>query len=99
MVRCLLPKYSRDRFTSQGGSFDGPSSIRTMTGYRGYGLSKYEKMLDEAGDWLNSYQDSDFLFVQLQDASNFFQLPVEITDMSDIEGGTALTLDVYASNH
>jgi hypothetical protein len=36
--------------------------------------------------------------VQLQDASNFFQLPVEITDTSNIDGGTALTLDVYSSN-
>jgi hypothetical protein len=98
MVRYLLPKYSRGRFTSQGGSFDGPSSIRTMTGYRGYGLSKYEKVLDEAGDWLKAFQDDDFLFVQLQDASNFFQLPVEINDTSDIDGGTSLTLDVYSSN-
>jgi hypothetical protein len=86
------------RFIFQGGSFDDPSLIRTMTGYRGYGLSKYEKVLDEAGDWLKAYQDDDFLFVQLQDASNFFQLPVEITDSSDIEKGTALTLDVYSSN-
>jgi hypothetical protein len=86
------------QFTFQGGSFDEPSLIRTMTGYRGYGLSKYEKVLDEVGDWLKAYQRNDFLFVQLQDASNFFQLPVEITDTSDIDGGTALTLDVYSSN-
>jgi hypothetical protein len=86
------------RFTFQGGSFDEPSLIRMMTGYRGYGLSKYEKVLDEVGDWLKAYQDGDFLFVQLQDASNFFQLPVEITDTSVIDGGTALTLDVYSSN-
>jgi len=86
------------RFTFQGGSFDEPSLIRTMTGYRGYGLSKYERVLDEAGDWLKAYQDEDSLFVQLQDASNFFQLPVEITDTSSIDGGTALTLDVYSSN-
>jgi hypothetical protein len=31
-------------------------------------------------------------------ASNFFQLPVEITDTSSIDGGTELTLDVYSSN-
>jgi hypothetical protein len=49
-----------------GGSFDEPSLIRTMTGYRGYGLSKYEKVPDEAGDWLKAYQDDDSLFVQLQ---------------------------------
>jgi hypothetical protein len=55
-------------------------------------------VLDEVGDWQKAYQDSDFLFVQLQDASNFFQLPVEITDTSDIEAGTALTLDVYSSH-
>jgi hypothetical protein len=58
-------------------------------GYRGYGLSKYEKVLDEVGDWLKAFQGDDFLFVQLQDASNFFQLPVEITDTASIEGGTA----------
>jgi hypothetical protein len=86
------------RFTFQGGSFDEPLLIRTMAGYRGYGLSKYEKVLNEVGDWLKAYQDGDFLFVQLQDASNFFQLPVEITDTSNIDGGTALTLDVYSSN-
>jgi hypothetical protein len=86
------------RFTFQGGSFDEPSLIRTMAGYRGYGLSKYEKVLDEAGDWLKAYQDADFLFVQLQDASNFFQLPIEITGTSSIDEGTELTLDVYSSN-
>jgi hypothetical protein len=48
----------------QVGVFDQPSLIRTMAGYRGYGLSKYEKVLDEAGDWLKAYQDDDFLFVQ-----------------------------------
>jgi hypothetical protein len=48
-----------------------------MTGYRGYGLSRVEKMLDEVGDWLKAYQQDDFLFVQLQDASNFFQLPLK----------------------
>jgi hypothetical protein len=86
------------RFTFQGGSFDEPSLIRAMAGYRGYGLSKYEKVLDEVGDWLKAYQDNDFLFVQLQDASNFFQLPVEITGSASIDGGTELTLDVYCSN-
>jgi hypothetical protein len=86
------------RFTFQGGSFDEPSLVRAMTEYRDYGLSKNEKMLDEAGDWLKAYQDDDSLFVQLQDASNFFQLPVEITDTSGIDGGTELTLDVYSSN-
>jgi hypothetical protein len=45
------------RLTFQGGSFDEPSLTRTMTGYRGFGLSKYEKVLDEAGDWLKAYQD------------------------------------------
>jgi hypothetical protein len=86
------------RFTFQGGSFDDPALIRTMAGYRGNGLSKYEKVLDEVGDWLKAFQDDDFPFVQLQDASNFFQLPVEVTDTSNIDGGTALTLDVYSSN-
>jgi len=55
-------------------------------------------VLDEVGDWLKVFQDDDFLFVQLQDASNFFQLPVDITDTASIEGGTGLTLDVYSSN-
>jgi hypothetical protein len=55
-------------------------------------------MLDEVGDRLKAYQQDDFLFVQLQDASNFFQLPVEITGTEPISGGTALTLDVYSSN-
>jgi hypothetical protein len=86
------------RFTFQGDSFDEPSLIRTMTGYRRYGLSKYEKVLDEVGDWLKAYQEDDFLFVPLQDASNFFQLPVEITGTEPISGGTALSLDVYSSN-
>jgi hypothetical protein len=55
-------------------------------------------VLDEVGDWPKAFQDDDFLFVYLQDASNFFQLPVEITDTSSIDGGTALTLDVYSSD-
>jgi hypothetical protein len=33
-----------------------------------------------------------------QDASNFFQLPVEISGTSSIDGGKELTLDVYSSN-
>jgi hypothetical protein len=55
-------------------------------------------VLDEVGDWLKAFQDDDFLFVQLQDASKVFQLPVEITHTASIERGTALTLDVYSSN-
>jgi hypothetical protein len=79
------------------GAFDDPSLIRTMAGYRGYGLSKYEPVLDELGDWLKAYQDNDFLYVQLQDSSNFFQLPVEVTAKQSISGGGSLTLDVYSS--
>lgn len=55
-------------------------------------------MLEEAGDWLKAFQDTDFLFVRLQDSSNFFQLPIEVTATETITGGTALTLDVYSSN-
>jgi hypothetical protein len=69
-----------------------------MMAYRGYGRSKYENVLDEAGDWLKAYHDGQFLVVQLQDSSNFFQLPVEITNAASIIGGTEVTLDVYSSN-
>jgi len=86
------------RFTFQGGSFDEPSLIRVMSGYRGYGLSKYEPVLDNVGDWLKAYQDNDFLYVQLRDSSNFFQIPVEVTQSDPIVGGTVVWLDVYSSN-
>jgi hypothetical protein len=85
-------------FTFQGGSFEDKSRIRTMTAYRGYGLSKYEAVLEEAADWLKAYQDNDFLYVQLQDSSNFFQLPIEVTDTDTTAGGTSVTLEVYSSN-
>jgi hypothetical protein len=62
-------------FSAPGGSFDRKDLVTTITGYRGYGLAKYKKVLNEAGDWLKAYQDADHLYVQLQDASNFFQLP------------------------
>lgn len=48
--------------------------------------------------WLLAYQEDDQLFVQLQDSSNFFQLPMEVQEKQAIGGGTKLTVDVYSSN-
>lgn len=93
-LRCIRRGLSR----SDDGLFENRSLIRATIQFRGYSLSKYEKILDEASDWLKAYQDDEFLFVQLQDSSNFFQLPIEVKEEVDITGGTALSVDVYSSN-
>jgi hypothetical protein len=84
-------------FTAPGSSFDRKDLVTAIANYRGYGLAKYKKVLNEAGDWLKAYQDADHLYVQLQDASNFFQLPVAVTGRQSITGGTEFTFDVYSS--
>jgi hypothetical protein len=81
--------------------FSSPTSIRSMTGFQGYGASKFKPLLEGLAEegWLHTYEDDDFVFVELQKAENFYQLPVKIKSVKDITGGVEATADVFSDEN
>jgi hypothetical protein len=82
-------------------AFNGPQLVKSMSGYSGYGASKFKpafKTLDD-GDWLNVWQDSDFVYVQLRESSNFHQLPVAIQEVHAVTGGHEVLVNVYSDKN
>ena len=79
-------------------AFNSPELVKTIAGYSGYGASKFKpifKTLD-SGDWLNVWQDADFVYVQLRESPNFHQLPVEIKEVQAITGGHEVLVKVFS---
>lgn len=84
--------------THDGGtSFESPELIRAMSGYQGYGATKFNPIFKtiQAEEWPSAYQDDTYLYVSLLKAENFYQLPVTVTDVKAITGGHEATVDVY----
>src|SRR5581483_107504 len=63
-----------------GGSieFDEPATVHSMNGYGGYGASKFKTLLKSISNdgWLETYEDTQFVYINLRRADNFYQLPV-----------------------
>jgi hypothetical protein len=87
------------KFTAQGTSFDRPDLIQAMPGFAGYGITKLRPMVNtlKQGKWLRAYVDNGYLYVSLRETSNFFQFPVEVKSIHDIEGGQEAVVDVYTN--
>lgn len=85
-------------FDGAGKHFSSPSSIRSMKGFQGYGATKFKPMLQKLNDegWLHTYEDDDFVYVELLKAENFYQLPVKIKNVHDVTGGVEATADVFS---
>jgi hypothetical protein len=89
-------------FQGAGGtSFEDRELIRAMAGYQGYGATKFKPVLKAVhdGEWPLVYQDTDFLYVQLRKADNFYQLPVTVQNVSSISSGHEATVDVYSDRN
>ncbi len=73
--------------------------VKQIPGYRGYGLAKYRPMFQafSNGDWPLAFQDDQTLRVGLVRNSNFYQIPVKVKSISNVNGGHAATVDVYSS--
>lgn len=79
-------------------AWNGPQLVKLISGYSGYGASKFKPIFKtlESGDWLNVWQDSDSVYVQLRESPNFHQLPVEINQVRSLTGGHEVLVNVYS---
>jgi hypothetical protein len=75
-----------------------PAVIFPMTGFSGYGASKFAQMLASVPGWLQVADDSRFVYVRLLKADNFYQLPVIVKQVKPIANGTgvAALVDVFS---
>lgn len=76
-----------------------PAVIFSMTGFSGYGASKFVPLLKSVPTWLKVAEDATGnVYVQLQKADNFYQLPVVVKGTRSIanNNGVAALVDVYS---
>lgn len=73
--------------------------VRTMPGYVGYGRAKYQPMLQQIsnGTWPRAFQNGTTLRLGLAKHSNFYQMPVKVRSISNVNGGHSVTVDVFSS--
>jgi len=78
--------------------FDQPATVHSMNGYGGYGASKFKPLLQSISKdaWLQTYEDPQFVYINLRRADNFYQLPVIVKTISDITAGKQAVVDVYS---
>jgi hypothetical protein len=91
----LHPAWS---FQLGGEMFGSPTTVHSMQGYHGYGVSKYGPLLQSIGknQWLRVAEDDDYVYVQLQKADNFYQLPVIVKQARPVSHGKEILVDVYS---
>ncbi len=75
-----------------------PAVIFPMTGYSGYGASKFKPLLSALPSWLQVAEDHDFVYVQMAKADNFYQLPVTVKEIHNLANGAgvAARVDVFS---
>ncbi|HVT57150.1 MAG TPA: hypothetical protein VHR45_02015 [Thermoanaerobaculia bacterium] len=90
-------------FHGDAEDFNDPASIRPMQSsggkaYSGYGASKFRPLLAALSQeqWLHVYEDDRFVYVELQKAENFYQLPVTVNDVHQVTGGVEAVVDVFS---
>jgi hypothetical protein len=74
------------------------SRVFPMTGYAGYGASKFRQLLTGLlqQKWLKVAEDNDFVFVQLFKADNFYQLPITPRQIKQVPRGVVAIVDVFS---
>lgn len=75
-----------------------PAVVFPMSGYSGYGASKFRPLLASLPSWLRVAERSDFVYVRMAKADNFYQLPVTVkrTRSTANGAGVAALVDVYS---
>ena len=75
-----------------------PAVIFPMTGYSGYGASKFHPLLGAMPSWLRVAEGGNFVYVQMAKADNFYQLPVTVKQIRQIANGAgvAALVDVFS---
>ena len=75
-----------------------PAVIFPMSGYSGYGASKFHPLLDTVPSWLRVAEDGNFVYVRMAKEDNFYQLPVIVKQTRTIANGAgvAALVDVYS---
>jgi hypothetical protein len=75
-----------------------PAVIFPMTGFSGYGASKFVPLFKSVPTWLRVAEDNSSVYVQLQQADNFYQLPVVVKETRPVadNNGVAALVDVYS---
>jgi hypothetical protein len=88
-------------FRAGGAAFDRPDLVDSIADYHGYGATKFKPIINALnnGAWPRAYQDQASLHVELPKSDNFFQLPIQIQDVQEIQGGHAVTVDVYSDRN
>jgi hypothetical protein len=74
------------------------SWIWPAKGYAGYGASKFRPLLVGSlqQKWLKVAEDTNFVYVQLLKADNFYQLPIIPRQIKQVPRGLAAVVDVYS---
>jgi hypothetical protein len=74
------------------------SRVFPMTGYAGYGASKFRPLLTGIlqQKWLKVAEDDQFVFVRLLKADNFYQLPIIPRQIQQIPQGISAKVDVFS---
>jgi hypothetical protein len=69
-----------------------------MSGYSGYGASKFKPLLASLPPWLEVAEDPNSVYVKMARADNFYQLPVTVKETRVIANGAgvAALVDVYS---
>jgi hypothetical protein len=90
-------------FDGAGKHFDDPTSVHSMQAaqgkvFSGYGASKFRPLLDDLSQqaWLHVYEEDTYVYVELPTASNFYQLPVTLSDAHQVTGGVEAVADVFS---
>jgi hypothetical protein len=84
--------------TQHQGQILDPQTIFPMPAYRGYGSTVYGPLLESmtTNHWPQVAEDQSFVYVQIQRAPNFYQLPVHIKEVRPVSQGIEATVDVLA---
>lgn len=82
-------------FKGSGVSFSRVDLVAPMSKYRGFGASKFQRLLKVVAEdqWPKAYQKGGRLFVGLAKEQNFYQLPVKVKAKRSVTGGHEWTLD------
>jgi len=85
-------------YKGSGVDSDRPASIHPMPGFAGYGATKFKPLLQSIanGQWLQAYEDPTFVYIKLRHDQNFYQLPVKIKSITDVDQGRQAVVDVYS---
>jgi hypothetical protein len=75
-----------------------PAVIFPMSGFSGYGASKFRPLLGAVSSWLRVAEGGNSVYVQMAKAENFYQLPVTVKQTRPVANGAgvAALVDVYS---